>query len=106
VSQPSRGVPPYRVVYAERCREQTRELLARAAAQGRFTEVAQVIRGIDIRLQWIPLDFGEPLRDLVHLGLKEHIGVLAPLVVRYGVDEARRIVYVVLPFGRLPRSGL
>jgi hypothetical protein len=74
--------------------------------QGRFTEVAQAIRGIDTRLQWIPLDFGEPLRDLVHLGIKEHIGVLAPLVVRYGVDEVRRLVYVALPFDLLPRSEL
>jgi hypothetical protein len=52
------------------------------------------------------LDFGEPLQDFVHLGIKEHIGVLAPLVVKYGVDEARRIVYVALPFELLPNSGI
>jgi hypothetical protein len=99
-------VPPYRVVYSERCREQTRELLQRAAAQERFAEVARAVRDIDTRLHWIPLDFGEPLQDLARLGIKEHIGVLAPLVVKYGVDEARRIVYVALPFGLLPKSGL
>jgi len=106
VSQPSGGVPPYRVVYSDSCREQLRALLARVATKGRFAELAQAVRDIDTQLQWIPLDFGEPLQDLVHAGLREHIGVFAPLVVKYGVDEARRIVYVALPFDLLPRSGL
>ena len=106
MSQPTGGVPPYRVVYSERCREQTKELLERAAAKERFAEVAQAVRDIHTRLQWIPLDFGEPLQDLVHLGIKEHIGVRAPLVVKYGVDETRRLVYVALPFDLLPKSGL
>jgi hypothetical protein len=106
VSQPSGGVPPYRVVYSQRCREATTDLLTRAAARQRFAEVALALRGIHTRLQWIPLDFGEPLRDFVHLHMKIFIGALAPLAVRYGVDEANRIVYVVLPFDLLPRSGL
>jgi hypothetical protein len=46
------------------------------------------------------------VQDYPQLGLKEHIGVVAPLVVKYGVDEARRIVYVALAFGLLPKSGL
>jgi len=68
--------------------------------------LAQVIQGIETRVTWIPLDFGEPLQDFPHLGLKEHIGVLGPLVVKYAVDEVRRIVYVALPFDLLPKSGL
>jgi hypothetical protein len=106
VSESSGGVPPYRVVYSGLCRDETRRLLARARAKGRFAEVAQAVRAIDTRLQWIPLDFGEPLRDMVDLGIKEHIGVLAPLVVKYGVDESRSIVYVSLPFGLLSKSGI
>jgi hypothetical protein len=106
VSQPKGSVPPYRVVYSEQCRQATRHLLERARAKGRFAEVAQAVRGIDTRLQWIPLDFGEPLQYLGPLGVKKHIGVLPSLVVRYGVDEDRRTVYVSLPFGLLPKSGL
>jgi hypothetical protein len=106
VSQPGGGTPPYRVVYSERCRDETRQLLARAAARGRFAEVAQAIGDINTRLEWIPLDFGEPLQEYVHLGIKEHIGVLAPLVVKYGVDEVRHIVYVSLPFSLLSKSAL
>jgi hypothetical protein len=106
MSQPRGGVPPYRVVYSGLCRDSTRQLLARAAAQGRFAEVAQAVQGIHTRLQWIPLDFGEPLRDFVHLGIQVRIGPLAPLVVTYGVDEARHLVYVTVPFKLLPQSGL
>jgi len=98
-------VPPFRVVYSELCREKTRDLLLRAGAKGRFAEVAQALRDINRRLEWIPLDFGEPLQDFRHLGLKEHIGVFGPLVVKYAVDEARSIVYVSLPFDLLPRVG-
>jgi hypothetical protein len=105
VSQASGGVPPYRVIYSELCREETRQLLTRARSKGRFAEVAQAVRDIDVRLRWIPLDFGEPLQHFVNLGIKEHIGVLAPLVIKYGVDEERRIVYVSLPFDLLPNSG-
>jgi hypothetical protein len=52
------------------------------------------------------MDFGEPLQDHVHLGLKEYIGVISPLVVKYGVDEPRRLVYVTLSIAVLPKSGL
>ncbi len=102
----SGGIPPYRVVYSELCRNGIRDLLARAQARGRLHEIAQTFRYINTRLEWIPLDFGQPLKDFVHLGIKEHIGVLAPLVIKYGVDEARHIVYVALPFRLLPKSGL
>jgi hypothetical protein len=106
VSQPSGGVPPFRVVYSGLCREHTRELLTRAAAKGRFAEIAQVVRDVHTRLEWIPLDFGDPLKDLVHIGLREYVGTLPPFVVTYSIDEARRIVYVSVPFKLLPNSGL
>jgi hypothetical protein len=64
---PPGGVPPFRVVYSELCREQTRQLLARAQAQGRFAEIAQTIRDFNSRLEWIPLDFGDPLSELFKL---------------------------------------
>jgi hypothetical protein len=106
MSQPSRGVPPFRVVYSDRFRESLRQLLAQAAAKGRFAELAQVVRDLHTRLEWIPLDFGEPFRDLLHLGLVEYIGVLPPVVLTYAVDQARRIVHVSVPFKLLPNSGL
>lgn len=106
MSQPSGGAPPYRVVYSGLCRERTRQLLTRALANGRFAEVARAVRDINTRLEWIPLDFGEPLRDFVRLGIQLRIGTITPLVVTFGVDEDRRVVYVTLPFDLLPRSGI
>jgi hypothetical protein len=88
------------------CRDAAKKLLVRAKAKGRFDELAQSIRGINTRLEWIPLDFGEPLQVFIHLGIEEYIGCVAPLVVRYDVDEQRHIVYVSLPFNLLPKSGL
>jgi hypothetical protein len=106
VSEPTSGVPPSRIVYSERCRQETLELLARAAARGSLANVTQAIRAIEDRLRWIPLDFGEPLRDLVEMGLQDRLGVVPPLVVRFADDEARRLVYVLLPFEVLRNSGV
>jgi len=106
VSQQSGRIPPYEVVYSGRCLEATRQLLANARARGRLAEITQAIRDIHTRLQWIPLDFGEPLLDFANLGIQARIATIAPLVVHFGVDEARRIVYVSLPFDLLSKSGL
>lgn len=106
MSEPSQSTPPYRIVWSERCRQTTRELLLRAAERGRHAEVAQLLRDIIRRLEWIPLDFGEPLADHVHTGIQERIAPLSPLVVRFGVDEARRLVYVLIPLKLLANSGL
>jgi hypothetical protein len=105
VKQPSGGIPPYQVSYSGLFRKQAKKLLVRAKTLGRFTEIAQVMQDINTRLEWIPLDFGEPLRDLVHLGLQERIGTIPPLVVTFAADEAKRLVYVALPFKLLPKSG-
>ncbi len=98
--------PPYRVAYSGLCRNRARELLTHAYAAGQLDELAQAIREIHRRLEWIPLDFGEPLRDYAALGIQERIGTVPPLVVKFAVDEVRHIVFVALPFGLLPRSGL
>lgn len=106
MSQPSGGVAPYRVVYSGLCLREAEQLLLRARAQGRFAEIAEAFRDVHRRLGWIPLDFGEPLRDFVHLGIQVRLGVRPPLVVTFGVDEVRRLVHVTIPFKLLSRSGL
>jgi hypothetical protein len=106
VSQPSPDVPPYRVVYSGECREEIRHLLVQARGKGRLAEIAQAIRDAETRLAWIPLDFGEPLRDLVAMRLQVFIGTIPPLVIEYAVAEARRLVYVTRPIKLLSNSGL
>ena len=106
MSQPNVGVPPFRVVYSGACREEVRNVLQRAVAKGRSAEIGRAIADIDTRLKWIPLDFGEPLRDYLDLELQELVGMVQPFVVTYAVDESRRLVYVLIPFKLLPNSGL
>jgi hypothetical protein len=101
VSQKSDAAPPFRVIYSELCREHTRQLLELAQSKGQFAEVAKAIQEINTRLEWIPMDFGEPLWDFLELGIQERLGTVPPLVVRFGVDETRRLVYVSLPFKTL-----
>jgi hypothetical protein len=67
--------------------------------------IAATVLSINTRLGWIPLDYGAPLQDLPALGIRRYSGVVSPLVVTYGVDEARRVVSVVVPFKLLPKSG-
>ena len=106
MSQPSVSVPPYRVIYSGAYRDELRNLLRRAVPKGRSVEIRLAATDVHTRLEWIPLDFGDPLRDYVDLDLQERIGTIPPLVVTYAVDEARRLVYVLLPFKLLPKSGL
>ncbi len=106
MSQSHGSAPPYHVVYSAWFRAEFRQLLERARVKGRFAEVVRVAQEIHTRLEWIPLDFGEPLRNLVHLGIQTRLGTVPPLVLTFGVDEARRIVYVSIPFRLLSGSGL
>src|SRR5271167_4079032 len=94
MNQPDRGSLAFRVVYPGECREFIKQVLLRAANGGRLAEIAKTLRGLHARLEWIPLDFGDPLRDLPELGLLELIGCLPPFVVTYAVDEVRRLVYI------------
>lgn len=106
MSQPAEVDLRFRVTYSGRFRAQVQQLLERASEVGRFAEIAAVLRGIHTRLEWIPLDFGEPLVDHVELKLREYVGTLAPIAVTYAVDEERRIVYVSVPFRLYSNSGL
>lgn len=96
---------PYRVSYSQRVRDELVRLVARARARGLSPQVLTAVREIDRRLQVYP-QFGQPLRNLSVDPAQLWIGVVAPLVVHYVLDEDRREVSVILPFQPLPRSGL
>src|SRR5437879_3802749 len=92
---------PYRVVYSERVRNELRDLLQRATARGIGRLVLDAVKAIDARLSVYP-QFGQPLRDLGTSGVTVWIGMIEPVIVRYLVDEGRRLVFVVIPFKVLP----
>jgi hypothetical protein len=104
VSEPYNGLTPYRVVYSERVRTDLLRLAARARARGLGPSFLTALKEIDQRLRIYP-QFGQPLCDLNLEPVQIWIGVVPPLVVRYSLDEQRRLVIVATPFLTLPNSG-
>jgi hypothetical protein len=105
VSEEPASPEPYRVSYSERVRADLKNLIATAKARGLATQVLAAVREVDRRLHIYP-QFGQPIRDLKLEPAQLWIGVVAPLVVRYVVDEQNRTVLVVVPLVPLPGSGL
>jgi len=67
--------------------------------------LAAAIQALDHRLRVYP-QFGQPLRDLTVEPAQLWIATVPPLVVKYLLDEERRLVMVVQPITPLPGSGL
>jgi hypothetical protein len=105
MSSPNSGPTPYAVSYSEHVRQELRALVARARERGLVRDVVGALRDFDARLRVYP-QFGEPLRDLAQVPLQLWIGCVAPLVVRYVLDESARVVMVVEPIRPLSRAGL
>jgi hypothetical protein len=104
MSEPPSGPAPYRVSYSERVRADLVNLAARARASGLGAPFLAAVEEIDQRLRIYP-QFGEPLGDLDFPPAQVWIGVVPPLVVRYLLDEQRRLVMVANPFLPLPNAG-
>ncbi len=104
MNEPANPPPPYRVTYSERVRVGLVRLGAKAKECGRGPQFVTALKEIDRRLHIYP-QFGEPLQDLQLKPAKTWIGVVPPLVVKYTLDEERRLVIVAVPLEALPRSG-
>ncbi len=102
---PPTSPDPYHVAYSERVRKELVHLVARAKKVGLDQQVIAAVKEIDWRLHIYP-QFGEPLQDLALEPAQLWIATVTPLVVRYILDEERRLVMVVVPFLPLPKSGL
>ncbi len=105
MSAAGEGPAHYRVVYSGQVRAHLQALLARAEALGLRPMIAAAVRDTDARLRVYP-QFGQPLRDLATAGEALWIGAVGPLVVKYVIDEPRRLVFVVQQFQPLSRLGL
>jgi hypothetical protein len=95
---------PYRVVYSEAAREALRDLAARAKAVGQGAALLAAVKEFDRILHTYP-QFGEPLADLTLEAGQVWRATVPPLVMRYAVYEARRLVIVAAPPMLLPGSG-
>src|SRR3990172_6219942 len=65
-----------------------------ARANGMLDHYLVVLKTIDFRLSFEPLEWGEPRFTLQHMGLTVCFGTFKMLNVWYGVNEESRKVYV------------
>jgi hypothetical protein len=70
------------------------EVREQAADIGLLDEFDAAYGAIEQRLQADPLGLGELVKALKHMKLLIHVGVVQPLIVRFAIDEERRIVYL------------
>jgi hypothetical protein len=105
MSEPSTSPIPYRVVYSEWVRNQLRSHITKARDRGLGPQVLAAMKELDRLLHLYP-QFGQPLRDLELKPAQLWIGVVAPLVAHYVLDEERRLVGVGFTHLMLPKSGL
>jgi len=102
---PPTGPEPYHASYSEHVRNELKTLIQRAKKVGLEKEAIAAVKEIDRRLHIYP-QFGEPLQNLILEPAQLWIASVSPLVVRYILDEDKRLVMVVVPFLPLPNSGL
>ncbi len=86
--------PYYRISLNGIARASLRELLVRAAAVGRSTELRATIRKALLWLQADPETVGEPVIDLDHLKVTLFTGVVDGLIVRYAIHFESRQVFI------------
>jgi len=84
---------PYRVVYSEQVRQRLLGLADVARNRGDVEAFIEAVKEFHRRLCLYP-QFGEPLSDLKHEVGRIWIGIVRPLVMRYGVLDERRVVTV------------
>jgi hypothetical protein len=88
--------PPlcYKVTMSEQTKAKLKQLHQAAMQRGEGQQFLNAFRHIVAQLRDTPLTFGDPLYRLPALRLLVHHGVIAPLVVYYGVHEERPLVFI------------
>jgi hypothetical protein len=84
----------YSITNSQSVTDRFRTILSEAQADGRREEVLTAMRRIFHRLALVPLDVGEERETFEHLGLPIRIDFQGPLIVRYGVHEESRTVFI------------
>ncbi len=89
------GASGYQVVESPAILREVRRLAAGLTDQADRRRYVAALRAIRQRLRTDPRSFGEYLHALQWLRLDMYLGSIAPLVVRYGVHQERKLVFVV-----------
>jgi hypothetical protein len=105
LTRPSDETGKYHVAYSGLVRRGVVELWNRAPSESVREQFVAALRKIHRLLEVYP-QFGEQLQDMSTRDQTLWIGTVPPLTLRYIIDEAHRVVFVVIPFQPLPNSGL
>lgn len=98
------GSTLYAVTYSDRVRDEMVRLGGVARGRGDGGRFLDALREFDRRLRVYP-QFGDPLADLRASVGQIRLGLVPPLVMRYGVLDERRAVIVVGVPVLLPRAA-
>ena len=90
----SSSAVPYEVVRSEVTRDQLKVWGKIAKERGRLAEYTAALRIVEYRLQYEPLEWGDPLYDLPNLGLVMYRGIWKFLSVLYCVRDDKKLVLV------------
>jgi hypothetical protein len=91
---PEPPAPLFRTIYSGGVRAQFAEWVRQARVAGLTSSLQEALRFIDRQLATDPLNWGEARNRLRRANLVVCSGFHARILVRYGVDEPRRLVYV------------
>jgi hypothetical protein len=94
-------VVPYQVVYSAAVERRLRELSDEAVARGDGAAFAAALAEFRRLLRLYP-QFGDPQIDLTAEPGVIYLGIIPPLLMRYGVFEERRLVFCGAPPVLLP----
>lgn len=88
--------PParFRISYSQFQAQQIRILRNRAASAGRLEEFVDALETIRRHLETDPIAFGDRTHTLTGLDVPIYHRIHSILLVRYGVDVSRRLVYL------------
>jgi hypothetical protein len=84
----------YRISISGAVAQQIKEVGRRAAESGRLEPFFDALRTVERRLRTEPLAFGELTADYHELNLIAHTGSVAPITVRFAIDEVHSIVHI------------
>lgn len=86
--------PRFLVSTPGRWADHLRDIAEREVDAGRGPGIAAALTEIDFRLRHEADEWGEGREYLPVLDIQLRVGIVGPVTVWYGVDAARRIVYV------------
>ena len=95
---------PYHVSCSEKIRLELLSFADKAHEHGLEFDYLAGLKAIERLLRIYP-QFGEPLTDLKLEPSQLWIGSVWPIVMRYTLDDQRRLVMIVAPFLLLPRRN-